>query len=173
MATVLIIQELLSFLFFGLFHKLGLCLENALGIVAILILQLVVNLNDILDQQDKHHQQLVDNTDNDGSQDHSQQALAGKAIAPVGGLEQHKEAGSENVQSEKNVAELQNLLDEQELEVEQIMHKPQESIQLSSCLLGSDEDQGHHSATQSKDQCNDIHHTGTNTKNTHKITSKM
>ena len=141
--------------------------------VAVLILQLLVYHNYVLYENNRHHEQLVYEAQNDRRDYHNRQTGAAEPCA-VRCLEQHKEALENKVSGEEDVQCLQQLFYYKILEVAGVMQKLTECVQLFALLFGYDENKCEHGRGDSK--YNRCYHeadrlTDSCVENTHEITS--
>ena len=131
--------------------------EHIRAACAGLVGQLAVDRDDIFQQQDGHHHQLVAETDQDRPEENAQQAHAAGPVraAPVAvfHVEQQEHAVEHDEGRGENVQRLEDLLHQQELEGTGVMEKLPESTQLLPALFGDDEDEGQHRGRDSQHQC--------------------
>ena len=120
--------------------------------------QLLVDVDDVLDQQDQHHGHFEDHTDHQGDQSQgSQHGQQTGTCIPLEHLEGAEQAVQDAVNSKEDVAELQDLLQQQLLEVQDVMQNAHETGELSALVFGDDEDECSNGCTQSQDQRENSH----------------
>ena len=110
-----------------------------------MILKLVVDLDNVFNKKDSHHNQFINNTNDDRTEKHYQEAViavpfgVGIAVPATVGFnpEQHKEAGDKYVCGCINVEELQNLLNHKRFEVEYVVQEFAEAVKPFSFLCGN------------------------------------
>lgn len=115
----------------------------------VLILQLAVDGNHILDQQDHHHQKLKYQANHNGTDNHGQQTIAAHPM-PVRCHKEHKHALNHRHGGEEDVERLQNLLHNQIAEIEKIVQRLAEGVQLAALFVRRDEDKRQHRGSHSK-----------------------
>ena len=115
----------------------------------------------MLDQQDAHHQQLIDQPHANGADDHGQQAIAAEPMAgaePIlRGHEEHEEACQNDIRRGENVQGLQDLLNDQILKVAGVVQEFAEGTQLRPALFRNNKDKGQHRGHDGDNDGNDAH----------------
>ena len=118
----------------------GSCKNAVLLLFSVLVAELIVNGDHVLQQQNRHHQQLIYQTDQNGAKNHNQDAVAAQPMAlPKEVLrcgKEHKEAQNNQVCREENVQRLQDLLYDQVLEIEGIVQELSKRIELFPAAFG-------------------------------------
>ena len=85
----------------------------------------------ISNQNDKHHTKLVDHSDENGAENENKDAVVTHPfIAVIGSFhpKEHQTAGGNRRNREKNVKELENFFQEQNLEIEKIVKERKKGI---------------------------------------------
>ena len=129
--------------------------ENAvLFPIFVLVAEFIVDGNHILQQQNRHHQQFIHESDHNGSHDHDQKAIATQPVTAAKIVfrhsKEHEETQDDHLRCEKNVQSLQNLLYDQILEIEGIMEKLAKSVELFPAIFRDDEHIGQNRSDRSQ-----------------------
>lgn len=130
-----------------------------------LVRQLAVDGDDVLQQQDGHHHQLIAETDGDRPQNDDQQAVAAHpdtAVSPVIVLraEKHENAEEDHSRRGENVQRLKDLLHHQVFEVAGVVQELAEGAHLLPPFLGDDVDKGQDGGDKSQNSGDDKHGAG-------------
>ena len=117
------------------------CGKNAADIgAAVLILELFIDGDNVLYEDDRHHEQLINEAQQDGEYDHGYDTETAEPLT-VGYLKQHEEAVQNDKCRREDVHRLQQLFNYKILEVAGVVQELSESIQLFASLFGYDEDE--------------------------------
>ena len=141
----------------------GSCKNAVLLLFSVLVAELIVNGDHVLQQQNRHHQQLIYQTDQNGAKDHNQDAVAAQPMAmPKEVLrcgKEHKEAQNNQVCREENVQRLQDLLYDQILEIEGIVQELSKRIELFPAAFGDNKHIGQNRGNHSQNSSDDAEYT--------------
>ena len=136
--------------------------QVGVGAALVLVFQLAVDGDDVLQQQDRHHQQLIAQTYRNGAKHHQQDAVAAQPVTAGPSLrshEQHEEAAQNDVGRHEDVQSLQDLLHDQELKVHSVVEELAEAAQLLPLSLRYDHHKSYHRSGDSEDRGDDAEST--------------
>lgn len=104
----------------------------------------MVDGDDVLDREDRHHQELKAEADADRGEDHNDQTAEE-------GAEQRKETADDRVAGEEDVEGAEDRFDHQVLEVEDVSNDPEKLGKRCVLLFGGDEDKDENGCRDGKD----------------------